>query len=220
MRFPAQCVLFDLDGTLIDTAPDLAGAANAVRAELDLPPLPLAQYRPAASGGARGLLRVALGIQPGDAEFMTHRQRFIAHYEQHLADGSGLFDGVETLLQNLEARGLRWGIVTNKVRALTDPLLEALQLHTRSACTIAGDDVEHPKPAPDSLYLACTRLGISSATAVYVGDDRRDIVAGRAAGMPTVAAGWGYLGDYPDPASWEPDVIIQTPAELLTLLQP
>jgi phosphoglycolate phosphatase len=218
MMFSAKCVLFDLDGTLIDTAPDLAHAANEVRAELNLAPLPLAHYRPVASSGARGLLRAALDLTPDDPEFDRHRERFLEHYQSNLSRGSKLFPGMADVLGALESRGLRWGIVTNKARRFTEPLVRDLGLAERCACVIAGDDVPQPKPAPDSIQLACSQLDIAPNEAIYVGDDRRDIVASHAAGMPAVAAGWGYLGDDPDPASWSPDAIAATPTSLLALL--
>lgn len=218
MKFAARCVLFDLDGTLVDTAPDLGHAANCVRADLGLAPLPLADYRSAASGGARGLLGVALGIGPQDPRFLQLRTDFLAHYEANICRGSVLFDGMAALLQGIEAAGLRWGVVTNKARAYSVPLMAALGLDARSACLVSGDDVPYPKPAPDSLRLACLHMGLTVHDAVYVGDDLRDITAGNAAGMPTVAAGWGYLGEHPDLRTWQASVIVQTPGEILPLL--
>jgi phosphoglycolate phosphatase len=218
MTFSPKCVLFDLDGTLIDTAPDLAHAANEVRAELNLAPLPLAHYRPLASSGARGLLRAALDLTPADPDFDQRRMRFLEHYRCNVSRSSRLFPGMDELLDALESRGLRWGIVTNKARRFTEPLVRDLGLAERCACVVAGDDVPQLKPAPDSLHLACAQLDIEPNEAIYVGDDRRDIVASRAAGMPAIAAGWGYLGDHPDPASWSPDAIAATPTSLLALL--
>jgi phosphoglycolate phosphatase len=218
MKFSPSCVLFDLDGTLVDTAPDLAHAANLVREDLRMAPLPLEHYRPVASSGARGLLRAALNLTPEHPDFPERKERFLVHYESNLSRGSRLFAGMEEVLKALEARGLRWGVVTNKARRFTQPLLNDLKLTERCACIIAGDDVIKPKPAPDSILLACARLDIEPAQGLYVGDDLRDIVAGKAAGMPSVAAGWGYMGDNPDPASWSPDAIVPTPTELLSLI--
>jgi phosphoglycolate phosphatase len=218
MKFSPSCVLFDLDGTLVDTAPDLAHAANLVREDLRMAPLPLEHYRPVASSGARGLLRAALDLTPEHPDFPARKERFLVHYESNLSKGSRLFAGMDQVLATLEARGVRWGVVTNKVRRFTEPLLKDLKLTERCACIIAGDDVLKPKPAPDSILLACARLDINPAEGLYVGDDLRDIVAGKAAGMPSVAAGWGYMGDNPDPASWSPDAIVPTPTGLLTLI--
>ncbi|TXH03633.1 MAG: HAD family hydrolase [Nevskiaceae bacterium] len=218
MSWRVRGVLFDLDGTLVDTAPDLGGAANHVRAQLGLPPLPLDDYRPVASAGARGLLGKALGIGPDHADFPRHRDAFLAHYRANLSKASRLFDGMDALLRALEAQGIRWGVVTNKPSWLTKPLLEELNLQTRSACDISADEVPRAKPAPDGILRACERLGLAPADGVYVGDDKRDIDAGRAAGMKTVAADWGYLGDNGPITSWGADVIAATPAALAGLI--
>lgn len=209
-----QCVLFDLDGTLVDTAPDLGGSANYVREQLGMPPLPIGEYRPAASAGARGLLGKALGIGPDHADFPKHRDTFLAHYRANLSKASRLFDGMDDLLRALEQRGVRWGIVTNKPSWLTKPLLAELNLHTRSACDISADEVPKPKPAPDGILHACALLGLQASDCVYVGDDKRDIDAGRAAGLKTIAADWGYLGDNGPIETWQADVIAATPADL------
>ncbi|MGH8462283.1 MAG: phosphoglycolate phosphatase [Stenotrophobium sp.] len=213
-----KCVLFDLDGTLVDTAPDLGGAANRVRADLGLPPLPLEQYRPVASAGARGLLGVALGIGLNDAEWPQRRDAFLDHYRQHLADESVLFPGMAELLAVLERDGIRWGVVTNKPGWLTTPLILQLDLASRAACVISGDDVATPKPAPDSILLACSNIGLQPADCVYVGDDKRDIDAGRAAGSRTIAVRWGYLGNNGAIETWQADEIADTPTDLAPLL--
>lgn len=213
-----KAVLFDLDGTLVDTAPDLGHAANLVRASLGLPPLPAADYRPVASAGARGLLKVALGIGPDDAAFPAHRDAFLAHYREHLARESRLFDGMSGVLEQIVAAGARWGVVTNKPSWLTRPLMQQLDLAGASACTVSADEVARPKPAPDSLFHACTLLGLKPADCLYVGDDRRDIDAGRAAGMATVAADWGYLGEGGPIETWQADHLARTPADLGALL--
>lgn len=218
LSFVPQCVLFDLDGTLVDTAPDLGGAANRVRASLGLPPLPIAQYRPAASAGARGLLGVALGIAEGDTDWPQRRDAFLDYYRRHLADESVLFPGMAELLASLEQRGIHWGVVTNKPSWLTTPLLHLLALDTRAACSISGDDVPTPKPAPDSILLACSKVGVAPGQCVYVGDDKRDIDAGRAAGSHTVAVRWGYLGNNGEIESWQADDIVDTVADLARLL--
>ncbi len=212
----SRVVLFDLDGTLIDTAPDLGTAANHVREHAGLPPLPLIGYRPVASAGARGLLGHAMGITPEHADFPAQRDRFLAYYRDNIAKKSSLFDGIRELLDALRAQGKRWGVVTNKPAWLTVPLLaEFADLHD-SACSVSADQVAKAKPAPDSLLHACTLMGTAPADCIYVGDDLRDIDAGRAAGMRTVAAAWGYIGNTPL-AQWNADVVVQTPAELALL---
>lgn len=212
------CVLFDLDGTLLDSAPDLGLAANLVREGLGLPHLPLADYRPQASNGARGLLKVALGITPEHADYETHKTAFLQHYQNNLVTLTRMFDGVPELLDALEAHGLRWGVITNKVGWLARPVMEGSGLATRSAVLVAGDSTPHPKPAPDGLLLAAREIGVAASDCIYVGDDLRDIVAGRAAGMRTVVAGWGYLGGNDDLPSWQADAIAMTPGALLDLI--
>ncbi len=212
------CVLFDLDGTLVDSAPDLGHAANHVREAAGLPPLPLADYRPFASHGARGLLRIALDITPEHTEYETHKDRFLTYYRANLTTASRLFDGVPELLDALDRAGIRWGVVTNKVDWLSKPMLENLGLAARSRCLVSGDSTPHPKPAPDGLLLAAREADVAAADCVYVGDDLRDIVAGRAAGMRTVAAGWGYLGAGPGIGEWGADFVVGTPVELMRLL--
>jgi N-acetyl-D-muramate 6-phosphate phosphatase len=215
----SKCVLFDLDGTLVDTAPDLGLAANLVREELGMEPLPLSIYRPSASGGARGLLKVALGMSMDHPDYAQRKERFLVHYRANLSRNSCLFPGVAGMLDALEHSGIRWGIVTNKVSALSEPLVSDLGLLPRSACMISGDSTPKPKPAPEPLLLAAKVVGVAPRDCLYVGDDERDILAGRAAHMRTAAAGWGYMGDKPDPHSWSADVIVDTPAELVQLLE-
>jgi phosphoglycolate phosphatase len=209
-----KVVLFDLDGTLVDTAADLGCAANRLREELGQPPLPLADYRPVASAGARGLLGKALGITPNDATFATHCDRFLDLYRANLTRHSRLFDGMDELLAAIAACGARWGVVTNKAAALTRPLLAGLQLDARSAVSVSADQVARPKPAPDALLRACELLNVDASDCWYVGDDQRDITAGRAAGMHTIAAEWGYLGAGEPIACWGADCIARTPQTL------
>jgi phosphoglycolate phosphatase len=211
-------MLFDLDGTLVDTAPDLGRAANVVRQEAGLAPLPMSAYRSSASGGARGLLKVALGITPDDEGYAQRKELFLDHYRAGLSQDSCLFPGVEEMLLLIERTHIRWGVVTNKISALSEPLMRDLGLADRCACLISGDSTPRPKPAPDPLLLAAEKLGIAPRDCVYVGDDERDILAGRAAHMFTVAAGWGYLGDKPNPYSWTADDVVETPAELMEML--
>jgi phosphoglycolate phosphatase len=210
-------IFFDLDGTLVDTAPDLGGAANHVRATLGLAPLPLADYRPHASAGARGLLGTALGITPEHADFPRHREAFLSHYEQHLADHSGLFEGFAETLAGFAARGVRWGVMTNKPSRYTNALMAALQLDALCCAVVSADEVPRAKPAPDGLLHAAKLAGVTPAHCWYVGDDRRDIEAGHAAGMVTVAAAWGYEGEHPL-ATWNADHVCHTPTDLLKLL--
>jgi phosphoglycolate phosphatase len=212
-----RAVLFDLDGTLVDTAPDLGRAANAVRAEAGLGPLPVAEYRPVASAGARGLLKVAFGIDPEHPTFPARREAFLAHYREGLSRESRLFDGIEPALAAFERAGIRWGIVTNKPQWLTEPLVADLGLARRAAVTLGAMEGLKPKPAPDSLLRACATLGLAAADCVYVGDDLRDVTAARAAGMPVLAAGWGYVGYGKPVERWQADAILQEPRDLLRL---
>lgn len=214
-----SAVLFDLDGTLVDTAPDLGHAANHVRALQGLPPLPLDAYRPVASAGARGLIGLALGINPDEPAFATLRDAFLEHYRAHLANHSALFPGMGALLRTLEARGQPWGVVTNKPAWLTRPLMAALGLDTRAAVCVSADEARAPKPAPDALLLACERLHLAPQVCLYVGDDRRDIEAGHAAGLYTVAAGWGYIGSGGPLETWQADAIAWRVADLHAHLQ-
>jgi len=218
MTLKAKCVLFDLDGTLVDTAPDLGSAANAVRIQKGLEPLPLLHYRPVASAGARGLLKAALDITPEHADFPTHRDYFLEYYRANLSKLSVLFDGMAELLVAFERNGILWGVVTNKPAWLTQPLMEELHLASRAACAVSGDDVPKAKPAPDSILLACRQVGLSVSDCIYVGDDKRDIDAAKAAGMRSVAADWGYLGDNGPIEGWLSDAIARSPAELARLM--
>ncbi len=212
-----ELVLFDLDGTLADTAPDLAAAANAMRTRRGMAPLPYAELRPLASHGARGLIGRALGVGPGHAEFEALRQEFFVTYEAALCVHTRLFDDMERTLAALEAAGHRWGIVTNKIARFTDPLVQALGLAARAAVVVSGDTTPHAKPHPAPLAHALAACGAAAAHSVYVGDDLRDIVAGRAAGLRTVAVRYGYLGLGEPIDAWGADHIIDTPAHLLDL---
>lgn len=216
-RIKAKAWLFDLDGTLVDTAPDLGHAANHVRAEVGLPPLPLIDYRPAASSGARGLLGVGLGMTPDHAEFPQRRDSFLAHYRANLSKHSKPFPGIAEFLLALDLQGLRWGVVTNKPGWLTQPLMQELNLATRAACVVSGDSTPHPKPSPDPLLLACEQLQLKPRDCVYVGDDLRDIAAARAAKMRSVAAGWGYEGSTPI-SEWGADLLAPTVGDLSRML--
>jgi N-acetyl-D-muramate 6-phosphate phosphatase len=216
----ARLVLFDLDGTVADTAPDLASAANAMRLARGLDSLAYAELRPLASHGARGLLGRAFGAAPGDVGYDVLRDEFLARYESALCVHSRLFDGIDALLRALEQDGRRWGIVTNKIARFTDPLVRALDLHRRAACVVSGDTTAHAKPHPAPLLHAAATAGLSAADAVYVGDDLRDISAGRAAGMTTIAVRYGYLGEATPIEHWGADHIADTPSALQDLLVP
>lgn len=212
-----QAIFFDLDGTLVDTAPDLGGAANYIRSTQGLAALPLVDYRPHASAGARGLLGKALGITPDHADFPRHRDAFLAHYADHLADNSGLFEGFIETLAGFAESGVRWGVMTNKPKHYTNPLMAALKLDKDACAIVSADEVPKAKPAPDGLLLACERAGVVPEKCWYVGDDKRDIDAGRAAGMKTVAAAWGYEGEHAL-ATWGADFTCAHPTDLLKLI--
>ena len=215
---PATAVLFDLDGTLADTAGDLGGALNRLRAERGLPALPIELLRPYASAGARGLIGVGLNVTPEHAEFASLRSAFLDHYDQCLAETTVLFAGVQELLDEIEARGLRWGVVTNKPHRFTLPVLRALGLLERSGCNISGDTTAHAKPHPLPLLTAAQELGVEASSVLYVGDDLRDIQAAQAAGMPSAAAHWGYIGHNGEVGSWGADVIADHPLDLMQAL--
>jgi len=212
-------VLFDFDGTLADTAPDLAAAANRQRARRGLPELPYPALRPVASQGARGLLRVALGFAPDHPEYEDARQQFLADYAANSTVHSRLFPGIGALLQQLRDRGLSWGIVTNKVTHLTLPIVEHLGLAKHSAALVCGDTAEHPKPHPAPLLLAAQHAGFAVDRCVYVGDDLRDVQAAHAAGMPAVAAAYGYLGADGDATTWQAEACADTVAALWPAIQ-
>ncbi|MBP9218209.1 MAG: phosphoglycolate phosphatase [Sterolibacterium sp.] len=213
-----KAVLFDLDGTLADTAPGLAQALNCLLQEEGRAVLPLAVIRPHASNGTRGLLKLGLGVTPEGAGYPELARRFLDHYAVTLGHEVSLFPGVPALLEALEARSLAWGVVTNKPHRFTLPLVEQLGLAARCACVVSGDSTPYPKPDPAPLLLACQQAGVAPEYSLYVGDDQRDIVAGRAAGMRTVAVTWGYLGVEVPPAEWQADALVSEPAGILALL--
>jgi len=215
---PVDVVLFDLDGTLADTAPDLAAAANRVRADRGLPPVDPGGLRAHASSGARGLLFAAMGITPDHPEYVALRDAFLRHYADTLALASHLFDGVAPTLEALDERGLRWGVVTNKATRYTTPVLRALGLAAGAAVVVSGDTTPYPKPHPAPLLHAAQALGIPPARCAYVGDDLRDIEAGNAARMPTLVARWGYIGTGGDPERWPATAWLDRPRDLLAWL--
>ena len=207
-------VLFDLDGTLIDSAPDLAAAANRLRADHGMPPLPLAALRPMVGSGARGMVGVAFGVTPSDARFETLRDAFLAHYKQGLLESTQPFEGVEALLRGLEDAGIPWGIVTNKATRFTTPIVAGLGLAQRATVVVCGDTTPHAKPHPAPLLEAASVLGLAPGQVVYVGDDLRDVQAARAAGMAMIVATWGYLGLGEPVESWGGDLLAQEPADV------
>ena len=213
-----RAVLFDLDGTLIDSAPDMATAVNRMRTARGLPVIPPEHYRPAASSGARGMLHVAFGLTPADADFAALREEFSRNYEQCMTQCTRAFAGVPELIAQLVALELPWGVVTNKASRFTDPLIRAMPLFASAGTIISGDTTPHAKPHPEPLLEAARRLAVAPARCLYVGDDERDVVAGLAAGMGTVAAGYGYLGLQGGPAQWGAHATINSPAALLQLL--
>lgn len=213
-----HCILFDLDGTLIDTAPDMADALNRLRVESNLAPLPFEVLRPVVSMGARGLIDVGFGVQPDDGRYETLRDRFLALYRERLCVQSRLFDGMAETLAGLESHGRVWGIVTNKPGALTTPLVAALSLAERACCVVSGDSAARAKPHPDPLLLACQLARVSPGECIYVGDSGRDMQAGKSAGMRTLAAAYGYIPDGDAAHQWGADGLLESPAELLPWL--
>jgi N-acetyl-D-muramate 6-phosphate phosphatase len=208
-----RAVLFDLDGTLIDSAEDLARAANAMRADRGLAPLPLAQYRPHGGSGARGMLGQAFAIGPNHAGYDELKREFLDRYETLMYDSTRLFAGVDAELAALSVAGLAWGIVTNKAERFALPLTRALRLGAQAV--VGGDTTGHAKPHPAPLLEAARRLGAEPQACLYVGDDERDVMAGRAAGMATAVAAWGYLGPQADPRRWGADLELVAPGDLL-----
>jgi N-acetyl-D-muramate 6-phosphate phosphatase len=212
-----RAVLFDLDGTLADTAPDLAAAVNFLRTERGLEPTPYPVLRPTASAGARGMIGAAFGLTPADAGYEELRQQWFARYQAAMAVHSTLFGGVPELLDGIIGAGLAWGIVTNKPARFTDPLVPQIGL-AHAGCVVSGDTTGHAKPHPAPLLEGARRLGLAPEQCWYVGDDLRDIEAGRAAGMVTVACAWGYCGSV-EPGNWGADYLLHTPADLLDTLR-
>lgn len=213
-----RAVLFDLDGTLIDSAPDLAAAADRMRVERGLPSLPFEQYRPMAGAGARGLLGVAFGITPQDAGYQELREEFFLKYEACMTERTFAFAGVPELIGQLLERGLAWGVVTNKSMRFAGPLTRAMKLFETASAVVGGDSTPHAKPHPAPLLEAARLMGMEPGDCIYVGDDERDVVAGKAAGMPTVAATYGYLGGNADCLLWGAHAQVADPLDLLRLL--
>ena len=212
-----RAILFDLDGTLADTAPDLAAAVNYLRTQRGLDPTPYAILRPTASAGARGMIGAAFGLQPADEGFEELRLQWFERYQSAMAVESTLFDGVVELLDGIRAAGMDWGVVTNKPSRFTDPLMPQIGL-SHAGCIVSGDTTGFSKPHPAPLLEGARRLDVAPLDCWYVGDDLRDIEAGRAAGMTTVACSWGYCGDI-EPSHWGADYLLASPLALLTTLR-
>ncbi len=213
----SRAILFDLDGTLADTAPDLAAALNRLRADQGLEPVPLARLRPFASAGARGLVHAGFGVKPGDGDYDALREAFLEAYRENTCVETQLFPGIAELLAELGRRSLAWGIVTNKATRFTDRIVEALGL--QPACVVCGDTTEHLKPHPAPLRHAAEQLKLAPQDCMYLGDDLRDIQAARAAEMRAIAVGWGY--HHPEsggPRSWKADAVIAQPKDLIDVL--
>jgi phosphoglycolate phosphatase len=222
MSFPSRlsaprAILFDLDGTLADTAPDLAAAVNWLRTERGLDPTPYAVLRPTASAGARGMIGAAFGLAPGDEGYEELRLQWFDRYQSAMAVHSSLFEGIDELLDGIRAAGMEWGIVTNKPMRFTDPLIPQIGL-AHAGCVVSGDTTPHAKPHPAPLLEGARRLGLDPQHCWYVGDDLRDVEAGQAAGMVTVACAWGYCGAI-EPSTWGADLLLETPLHLLETLR-
>ena len=213
-----EAVLFDLDGTIADSAPDLGAALNFLLVEEGKAPLGLEHTRPHTSSGVRGMLGKGFDLRPGDADYAELAKRFLDHYDRLLCQHTTLFPGILDLLDDLDERGIRWGIVTNKTQRFTLPLIEGLGLRQRAACIISGDSSPRAKPHPDPLLLACVAAQVAPAHSIYVGDDLRDIMAGRSAGLGTVAAAYGYLGAGTPIEDWQADAVVTRPEQIIGLL--
>ena len=213
-----QAVLFDLDGTLIDSAPDLGAAVDKMRVDRGMPSLPLLHYRPMAGAGARGMIALAFGFTPEHPDYDAMKEEFFRNYESCMTERTFAFEGVAQMIAALVAAKLPWGVVTNKSKRFAEPLTQAMPLFKSSAVLICGDTTPHAKPHPEPLLEAARRMGLDPSACIYVGDDERDIVAGHAAQMKTVAATYGYLGAQGDVEKWQADAQIQSPSELASLI--
>ena len=209
-----DCVLFDLDGTLADTADDLTNALNAIRLKHDLPELCREIIRPTVSLGGNAMIKLAFDLQEGDTGFEKIRDEFLNHYRANIAQETRLFDGMEELLRTLENENKPWGIVTNKPSWLTAPLVKAMFLDKRAACVISGDTLEQRKPHPAPILHACKLMQSNPSTTLYIGDAQRDIEAGRRAGTKTLIALYGYIDDDEDPADWDADAMVSSPYQI------
>ena len=215
-----NCILFDLDGTLVDTAPDLGLALNLLLEEEGREALPANIIRPHASKGGRGLLKLGFGIDEDHADYNPLRERFLKHYEANICVGSTIFAGMNDALQRMSDQGLQWGVVTNKPVWLAKPLMEALDFPSAPACIVGADQVPRPKPDPAAIELACELIQLPADECLYVGDAKRDIVAGRRVGMQTVAVRYGYIEDGDSADAWGADWVVDTPLQILDCLIP
>ena len=211
-----QAILFDLDGTFADTAPDLGYALNVLLRSRGRAPLPIGAIRRVASSGARGLLELGFDLRPGDPDYAEMSAEFLDLYETNLCRDTRLFPGIADLLRVIEERGMCWGIVTNKARRFTLPLMKLLQLSDRAACIVCGDSTAYRKPHPAPLHSAAEVIGIEPALCIYLGDDERDMIAGRAAGMRVAIAEYGYLGTGNPPEVWDADLRVTHPMDLVS----
>jgi phosphoglycolate phosphatase len=214
-----EAVLFDLDGTLIDSAPDLGAAADKMRTDRGLTSLPLEHYRHMAGAGARGMIGIAFGITPEHPDFEAMKEEFFVNYENCMTERTQIFEGVVDMVASLVALGMPWGVVTNKSSRFTDPLTSSMPLFATAGTIVSGNTTPHAKPHPEPLYEAARRLAVDPSRCIYVGDDERDIVAGLAAGMGTVAATYGYLGQQADISRWNAHLQIDSPIDLLKFLK-
>jgi phosphoglycolate phosphatase len=213
-----RAVLFDLDGTLLDSAPDLGAAADQMRVARGMPSLPSDVYRPMAGAGARGMLGIAFGVTPDDPNFLDLREEFFTNYARCMTERTRAFDGVGEMIARIVGQGLPWGVVTNKSARFAEPLTRHMTLFSTAATVICGDTTPFAKPHPEPLFEAARRLNVLPAHCMYVGDDARDIVAGLAAGMVSIAASYGYLGKCVDTQTWGAHAEIKNPLDLLQLL--
>jgi phosphoglycolate phosphatase len=213
-----QTVLFDLDGTLLDTAPDLANALNTVLQLNKQPPLPYEQIRPVVSHGGQALIQRGFNIGPDHPEFAALKNQLLDHYQAHIAEQTTLFPGMREVLNSIEQQGINWGVVTNKPAWLTTPLMDALDLSRRAAAIVCGDTLDERKPHPAPLLYACRTIGSKPENCLYVGDAERDIRAGHNAGMSTLLALFGYLMADDEPENWGATALIQQPSDILAWL--
>lgn len=220
MGHPPRAILFDLDGTLLDTAHDLAFACNTAAREAELTPQPLQALKPLISGGAAAMLAYTLTQSRKEADFDSLMERMLELYEENIAVHTRFFEGMESVLDELERRGLPWGIVTNKITRFTHPLLSKLELLDRPGCVISGDTLPEKKPHPAPMLEACRRIGSIPGECIYVGDARRDMEAGKNAGMKTLAALYGYVAEDDPAQTWGADGLLDDPRDLLKWLDP
>ena len=214
-----KTVFFDLDGTLADTAPDLAAALNQLLAEHNQPPLPYATIRPVVSHGGNALIHLAFGLTESNTDFQPVRERFLQIYQSRLHNDTRLFEGIDKLLDTLESRQITWGIITNKPAWLTNTLMHNLALTDRAGCIVCGDSTAHPKPHPAPMLLACEITNSEPASSLYIGDAERDIAAGRAANMHTLIALYGYIDQDETPELWQADGMISKPDEIMDWIE-